>query len=67
MAKTKKLPATVYIHVENEGEGEDEYFAVSETVEEITVERGKRLRVGEYVLNRQVEISTETRVVTEVG
>jgi mRNA-degrading endonuclease RelE of RelBE toxin-antitoxin system len=67
MAKPK-LPKTLYIHIENEGDKANEFLSVSRDLKDITVEeQGKRLRVGEYVLQRQVEVVTETIIVTEVG
>ncbi len=63
-----KLPKKVYIHIENEGGKTNEYLAVDENLKDITVEeQGKRLRVGEYILQQEVEVVTETRVVTEIG
>jgi hypothetical protein len=63
-----KLPRKLFIYVENEGQGDDEFLSVSKDLKDITVEeKGKRLRVGEYELKRQVEVVTETNIVAEVG
>jgi hypothetical protein len=68
MAKqeTTKLPKTLFVSRENPGT-DDEFFSVNEVLEDIVVETGKRQLVGEYVLQRKVELVTETRIVAEVG
>jgi hypothetical protein len=67
MAKNAdKLPKKLFITRENPGT-DDEYLGVNQELSEIIVETGKRQLVGEYELKRQVEVITETTIVTEVG
>ncbi len=61
-----KLPKTLYIYVENEGQGEDEYLAMETQIKNIDA-KDKRLLVGEYELKQKVEVVTETEIVAEVG
>ncbi len=62
--KHKPLPAEVFIYRENEGEGEEEFLSVNDTLGE-TVEHGTVRRVGRYVLSETVDVST-TMITTVV-
>lgn len=62
----KKLPKTLYVYKENDGT-EDEFLSTHEELDTIAVETGKRVRVGVYTLEKQVEVVTETNIVAEVG
>lgn len=60
MAKKKSMfPKTMYVHVENEGEGADEFFSADTAVD--TLKDGQRVAVYELREVRTMQVTRELK------
>ena len=59
MARLKKLPKTIYVKIEHDGD--DSFLLVGVTPEELAKQEDN-VPVGEYVLNRRVTLVNRTEI-----
>lgn len=62
MTKPKdKFPSEIFVSIENEGQGEDEYKLINETAED-AAEVNNPKEVGHYILQDVVTVEAEIKV-----
>jgi hypothetical protein len=65
MAKAKSnFPDVLYVTVENEGEGADEYLSTHRQYDEVTLDAGKVRKVAQYKLVQVSEIESVIKIVS---